>query len=281
MKITQLKSLFHSELKSTYPESEINSFFNILAEFKLGLTRVDMALQPQFEIVNKELTFFKESLEKLKNEFPLQYITEKTEFYGLPFHINKNVLIPRPETEELVEWILDDFQDKKNLDILDIGTGSGCIAISLAKNSKDANVSAIDFSEKALETAKNNALLNKVSVDYFQKDILKTESLPKKYDVIVSNPPYVRELEKKEIKNNVLNNEPHSALFVPDTNALVFYKKIAELAINHLKPNGILYFEINQYLGNETLNLLKELGFKKNELRKDIFRNDRMTKSSF
>ncbi|WP_139959525.1 peptide chain release factor N(5)-glutamine methyltransferase [Flavicella sediminum] len=279
MKITILKALFYSELEQLYPKTEITSFFNILVEFKLGLTRVDLALQPHIEVLHENLTFFTESIQQLKNELPIQYITGKTEFYSMPFHVNKNVLIPRPETEELVEWILDDFQDKKNIDILDIGTGSGCIAISLAKNSKDSKVTALDFSEKALITAKKNAQLNKVAVQFIKTDILATEALTQKFDVIVSNPPYVRELEKEEIQNNVLNNEPHAALFVPDDNALVFYKKIAELAKTHLKPKGVLYFEINQYLGAETLNLLEELGFTQNELRKDIFGNHRMTKS--
>lgn len=280
MKITQLHSHFHNELASFYPKTEIDSFFNLVTEFKLGLTRVDRALQPSFEPSETELHFFEVTLQQLKKEKPIQYILGKTEFYSLPFYVNEAVLIPRPETEELVEWILDDFQDKKNIHILDIGTGSGCIAISLAKNSTESKVSALDFSETAILTAKKNAKLNTVSVHFIEQDILKAETLPKKYDIIVSNPPYVRNLEKQEINNNVLSYEPHSALFVEDDNALIFYKKIAELAKSHLKPNGKLYFEINQYLGKETIELLEEIGFTKNELRKDIFGNDRMTKSS-
>ncbi len=280
MKITSLKSHFEKELKSLYPKTEIDSFFNILTEYKLGLTRVDRALQPNFELPEKEILFFKNCIEQLKQEFPVQYITGKTEFYGLSFNVNKNTLIPRPETEELVQWILDDTQDKKNLNILDIGTGSGCIAISLAKNSSNSQITAIDFSEPALETASKNAKQNKVIIEFLQQDILNTHTLPQQYDIIVSNPPYVRNLEKKEINKNVLEYEPHSALFVEDNNALIFYKKIADLAKKHLKPNGTLYFEINQYLGEETLNMLKEKGFTKNELKKDIFGNDRMTKSS-
>ena len=280
MKITQLHSHFHNELASFYPKTEIDSFFNLVTEFKLGLTRVDRALQPSFEPSETELHFFEVTLQQLKKEKPIQYILGKTEFYSLPFYVNEAFLIPRPKTEELVEWILDDFQDKKNIHILDIGTGSGCIAISLAKNSTESKVSALDFSETAILTAKKNAKLNTVSVHFIEQDILKAETLPKKYDIIVSNPPYVRNLEKQEINNNVLSYEPHSALFVEDDNALIFYKKIAELAKSHLKPNGKLYFEINQYLGKETIELLEEIGFTKNELRKDIFGNDRMTKSS-
>ena len=281
MKITLLHNLFHSELNALYPKTEIDAFFNILTEHQLGLTRVDRALQPAIEVIHKDLAFFENSIELLKKEYPVQYITGKTEFFSLPFDVNKNVLIPRPETEELVQWILDDFQDKKNISILDIGTGSGCIAIALAKNSKDTLVTAIDFSETALEIAKKNASNNQVEIDFIQTDILNTDSLPNQYDIIVSNPPYVRNLEKQEIKKNVLDFEPHSALFVEDDNALIFYKKIALLAKEYLKPEGKLYFEINQYLGKETLTMLKELGFTKNELQKDIFGNDRMTKSSF
>lgn len=281
MKITLLHSLFHSELASIHAKTEIDSFFNILTEHKLGLTRIDRALQPAFEVINEDLVFFQNSIQKLKEEQPVQYITGKTEFYGLTFEVNKNVLIPRTETEELVQWILDDFQDKKNLSILDIGTGSGCIAISLAKSSSASKVTAIDFSKSAIEVAKKNAQSNDVTINFIEKDILNTEELPEQYDIIVSNPPYIRNLEKKEIKNNVLDFEPHSALFVDDNDALIFYAKIATLAKKHLHPDGKLYFEINQYLGDETLELLKDKGFTENELQKDIFGNDRMTKSSF
>jgi release factor glutamine methyltransferase len=159
---------------------------------------------------------------------------------------------------------------------LDIGTGSGCIAISLAKNLPKAQVSAIDVSENALATAKKNANSNSVSVAFLHRNILETEDLMQEFDVIVSNPPYVRNLEKEEIKKNVLDNEPHLALFVEDNDALIFYRKIAELAKKNLVKNGSLYFEINQYLGKETVELLENLGFKNIELRKDIYDNDRM-----
>jgi len=281
MKLQQLKSLFHSELESIYPKTEIDSFFNILTEYKMGLTRIDRALQPNIELIEDQSLFFNKALLKLKKDFPVQYITGKTEFYSLPFKVNSNVLIPRPETEELVEWIQDDAQDAKNIHILDIGTGSGCIAISLAKNITNAVVYALDFSESALQTAQENAELNGVKIRFIHQDILKTDSLTEVFDIIVSNPPYVRELEKKEIQNNVLNNEPHNALFVDNNNPLVFYNKITDLAINHLKPHGSLYFEINQYLGNEMLQMLADKGFLNNELKKDIFGNDRMTKSKF
>jgi release factor glutamine methyltransferase len=193
-------------------------------------------------------------------------------------------LIPRPETEELVDWILksqklEDGRRKtedKSIKMLDIGTGSGCIAISLAKNLPQARVSAIDVSVEALATAKKNAALNEVDVQFICQNILETRSLTTTYDIIVSNPPYVRMLEKQEIKTNVLDFEPHLALFVEDNDALLFYRKIAQLAQHNLNENGLLFFEINQYLAKETIELLENLHFKSIELRQDIYGNDRM-----
>ena len=279
MTIFELKLHFQTELDAIYPKNEIESFYHILTEFKLGLSRVDKALNPNKIIDKDAIEFFKDSISLLYSEKPVQYITEETEFYSLPFKVNKNVLIPRSETEELVSWVLESVLSTKEISILDIGTGSGCIAISLAKSLPNAKVTAIDFSEAAIEIAKKNAELNKVSIEFIKQDILTMEYLPKNFDCIVSNPPYVRELEKEEIKKNVLSFEPHSALFVADDNALLFYTKISDLAKKHLKPNGELFFEINQYLGKETIKLLVEKGFTQNELKKDIFGNDRMTKS--
>ncbi len=210
------------------------------------------------------------------------------------FEVNENTLIPRPETEELVEFILKETSNfqlpASSLNILDIGTGTGCIPILLKANLPQANVSAIDVSEKALDVAKRNADLNKVEINFIQANILEVEDLsilstsnsqlPASIDIIVSNPPYVRNLEKQEIKKNVLDYEPHLALFVEDTDALLFYRKIAQLALKNLSPNGLLFFEINQYLGKETLELLESLGFKNIELKKDIYRNDRMIRCS-
>ena len=262
-------------------------------EEKLQLQRIDTVLQPNFLIVDDILSELKNSTKRLQKEEPIQYILGKTEFYGLPFLVDKNTLIPRPETEELVAWVLQSIQDLKfknqdsdttnnnvkPLSILDIGTGTGCIPISFAKHQPNATISAIDVSNEALKIAKQNAILNNVEVNFIKKDILQTENLNELFDVIVSNPPYVREQEKIEIKNNVLENEPHLALFVENENPLIFYKKIADLAKLHLSKNGFLFFEINQYLGKETVAMLKEKGFKNIELKKDIFGNDRMIKS--
>ena len=289
MTIKQYRAHFNESLKHLYPTSEINSFFFIILEEYMGFKRIDIVLKSDFNIDQKSLNLMQIATKQLEQEIPIQYIIGKTEFFGLPFNINKEVLIPRPETEELVERVIKEVSliktyktdsnettNEKQLKILDIGTGSGCIAISLKKEIPSSKISAIDVSNEALRIAKKNALLNKVDINFIHLDILKTNNLDKLYDVIVSNPPYVRELEKKEMKNNVLNNEPHLALFVDNKNPLLFYNKIAELAKNFLTKNGQLHFEINQYLGKETVILLAEKGFKNIQLKKDIFGNDRI-----
>ena len=299
MTLLDFKLHFKNSLSEIYPTTEIDSFFFLLMEEYLDLQRIDTVLKPDFKIDEENLSILKKVLAKLQNEEPIQYIIGETEFYGLPFLVDEHTLIPRPETEELVEWILEEARSLKveagslgSLSILDIGTGTGCIPISLAKNLPEAKISAIDVSVDALKIAKKNAALNKVQVDFLEIDILKIDSLNKmlkpvqhennncNFDIIISNPPYVRELEKVEIQNNVLQNEPHLALFVSDNNPLIFYDKIADLAKNHLTKNGLLFFEINQYLGKETCDLLNAKGFKNIQLKKDLFGNDRMIKAS-
>jgi release factor glutamine methyltransferase len=279
MLIKQYRTQFIQTLTPFYDENEAESFFYLILEEKQNLKRVDLALQPDLEFSDLEIKVWDVILEELKKEIPIQYLLGTTHFYGLDFNVNENVLIPRPETEELVEWIIESQKSgagSESLKILDIGTGSGCIAISLAKNLPDAHVFAIDISENALATAKKNAIKNDVNVTFIQKNILETLDLEQQFDIIVSNPPYVRNLEKHEIKKNVLDNEPHLALFVDDNDALVFYRKITELAQKNLTPNGQLFFEINQYLGKETQELVQSLGFKNTELLQDIYGNDRM-----
>ncbi|MBE0391416.1 peptide chain release factor N(5)-glutamine methyltransferase [Flavobacterium sp. PL002] len=283
MKIKQYRDQFIQALSPIHGEDEAESFFYLILEDKNQLKRIDLALQPDLVFSQEELVIWNTLLEQLKLEIPVQYLLGNTSFYGLEFEVNEHVLIPRSETEELVEWIVSDCLNRseiKSLKILDIGTGSGCIAIALAKNVPNAQVFAIDVSENALATAKMNAANNDVKVTFLLQNILETKDLNQQFDIIVSNPPYVRNLEKQEIKKNVLDNEPHLALFVEDDDALIFYRKIAELAQKNLAPSGQLYFEINQYLGEETVALLGELQFKNTQLRKDIYGNDRMTKSS-
>ena len=285
MLLKNYKTTFLQELSSLYEEQEIESFFYIILEKLHGLKRIDLALNPQTVMDGAHLKQWKNIVSELKKQRPVQYILGETTFYGLSFLVNENTLIPRPETEELVELIIEstnyELRNTK-LKVLDIGTGSGCIAISLAKYLPTSEVFAIDISEKALATAKKNAELNKVAIDFISTNILDiinlsaVEGLDKQFDIIVSNPPYVRNLEKYEIKPNVLEYEPHLALFVDDIDPLLFYRKIAELAIKNLNPNGKLYFEINQYLGKETIKLLEDFGFRNVELKKDIYGNDRI-----
>ena len=293
MQIKNYKELFKKELESIYDEHEIDSFFYIILEKLHRLKRIDLVLNPEAVMDGNHLKQWKNIVSDLKIQKPIQYILGETEFYGLRFEVNENTLIPRQETEELVELIVKDCfvpRNDKRLKVLDIGTGSGCIAISLAKSISNAEVFAIDVSEKALATANKNAELNNVIVNFINTDILKIEDLqnlrtsnfvlPTLFDIIVSNPPYVRNLEKAEIKPNVLEYEPHLALFVEDTDALLFYRKIAELAKKNLNSEGKLYFEINQYLGKETVQLLEDLGFRNVTLRKDVYGNDRMIQST-
>ena len=298
MNIKNLKDYFFSELQTIQDVSEIESFFFILTEYVHNLKRIDVSLNPDFEITESYFNKWKTIISELKTEKPIQYITGEAWFYGLRFEVNEDTLIPRPETEELVEWIVESqkskvesqklkvenlkIQKSNNLTILDIGTGSGCIPIALKKEIPNADVSAIDISEKALEMARKNALDNQVEVNFILQDILQSSNLQifkspnLLFDIIVSNPPYVRNLEKYEIKKNVLDYEPHLALFVDDSDALLFYRKIAQLALYSLTPNGKMFFEINQYLGKEMVELLGQLGFKNIELRKDFMGNDRM-----
>ena len=292
MLLKTFKSKLLQELSAVYDEKEIECFFYLLLESYHGKKRIDLALNPEMEMDALQLIKWESALSELKNQKPIQYIIGQTEFYGLPFLVNENTLIPRPETEELVEWIIVESSKSAvgSLKILDIGTGSGCIAISLAKNLPNAEVFAVDVSEKALAVAKKNAEINKIEVNFVNADILSVTNLnelptsnfqlPTHFDIIVSNPPYVRNLEKAEIKPNVLEFEPHLALFVEDTDALLFYRKTAELATKNLAQNGQLFFEINQYLGKETVELLVNLGFKSIELKKDIYGNDRMIQSA-
>ncbi|RED38554.1 release factor glutamine methyltransferase [Winogradskyella eximia] len=286
MVLKELQNIFHIELDAIYGKHEVGSFFYLCTEHYLNVPRIQLTLEPGLAITKPETDTFFKVLEDLKQQKPIQYILGETEFYGLPFKVNEHVLIPRPETEELVDLIIRSVTASavgKSLKILDIGTGSSCIAISLAKNLPKAEVYALDVSKEALVVAKQNAKGNNVDITFIEASILEASNWDlffenTKFDVIVSNPPYVRELEKQEIQPNVLDNEPHLALFVNDNNPLIFYKAITDFAVKKLKPNGKLYFEINQYLGEETKQLLVDANFENIELLKDLNGNDRMLK---
>ncbi|VAW09861.1 Peptide chain release factor N(5)-glutamine methyltransferase [hydrothermal vent metagenome] len=281
MLLREIKNIFHKELDTIYPIEEVDSFFQILIQHYMGLQRFILALEPNLIVSKEEEEPLFEGLSQLKLEHPIQYITGVAYFMEMHFAVNKNVLIPRPETEELVRWVIDDYSGpKEKINILDVGTGSGCIAISLAKNLPKAKVYALDVCGQALEIAHQNAVTNEVDVIFLKADILALKALEVKFDVIVSNPPYVREQEKKEMKKNVLNNEPDLALFVTNKNPLQFYKAILDFAKDNLKQEGIVYFEINQFLEKETQQLLEDHNFSEIELRKDMFGNNRMLKGS-
>ena len=279
MKLSQLKINFTTVLQGVYDKEEVHCFFYILCDFFLQYSRFEVSMSQDTVVSAKNITAFEKAMLRLKKQEPIQYILGTTEFYGLTFKVNEHTLIPRPETEELVDWVLSNLHDQDRvLDILDIGTGSGCIAISLAKNIPTARVSGIDISEKTLEVAQENAVKNQVLVSFCKKDILETTALKNKYDVMVSNPPYVRQLEKKAMNANVLDYEPGLALFVPNEDPLLFYRKIAQLALVSLQTRGWLYFEINEYLSKEMDVLLKDIGFANIEIKKDFREVPRMIK---
>jgi release factor glutamine methyltransferase len=278
MQLNKYKNYFFNQLKNIYPETEISSFWSWLTEFYLNKTRIELALNPH-QLTDEMKQNFDDALNRLKIQEPIQHILGETNFMDYPISVSQEVLIPRPETEDLVRWIIEDYSDI-NGHVLDIGTGSGCIAIALDLGLCNARVTALDVSEKALKIAAENARRNHAKVNFIKQDILSTQALNQNYQVIVSNPPYIRELEKSQMQKNVLNYEPDLALFVTDDSPLLFYDKIGRLAFRHLEKNGSLYFEINQYLAKETLDLLRKIGFKDVELRKDLYGNDRMIKAS-
>lgn len=264
---------FRKELTPIFEEREVISWAYLSIEHVLGYNRSDCIINPNKRIEAKISYKFLQIIEDLKTRKPLQYILGETTFYGLKLKVNEYTLIPRPETEELVAWILkEDFKSA-----LDIGTGSGCIAIALAKFS-NASISAIDISANGLKVAQENAILNNVKVVFTQQDILQTKTLPK-VNLIVSNPPYVLNSEKERMQENILAYEPHSALFVTDKNPLIFYKQIANLATKSLTSGGKLFFEINEQFANELIVILTQNGFVDIELKKDINDRDRMIKA--
>jgi release factor glutamine methyltransferase len=273
-----------SELNLHYPKTEISSFIKIIFSEYLKLDAGGIIVNEDKIISEENLVLLQKAIERLKTFEPIQYIIGNSYFYGLTFFVNKSVLIPRPETEELVEMIVKSHKVHQNtLKILDIGTGSGCIAVSLAKFLKNSEVFAIDNSPEALKVAKKNAFENGVEIFFIEDDILNPKSIinDMQFDIIVSNPPYVTDSEKPLMQPNVLNFEPDSALFVPDDNPLIYYKKISEFAQKKLNLNGNLYFEINQNYGRELIDLMNQI-FPKSKLIliKDLSGNDRFIHAS-
>jgi len=277
-----MRKLMADELRDLYPEREISHLWEQLSDWATGLDRIKLALEPDRVLTRAEFEKLQLGLEALKRFEPVQYITGKAWFYGYELQVSKDVLIPRPETEELVHWILEEHKDRMGLKVLDIGTGSGCIAIALGKKLDHPSITATDVSQAALEIAGKNINLHGLSVHQLAVDILDrslwTES--GRYDIIVSNPPYVRISEKKDMLPNVLNYEPAHALFVDDDDPLVFYRAIGEFARNNLSDHGCLYLEINENLGKDTLQLMRGIGFLVAEVKRDMQGKERMLKAS-
>ena len=279
------RKYYASELEKIYGSDEANALIMILLEHYFGIDRVKIAMDPELRLSESELLTLHFAVKELLKNKPVQYILGETEFCGMRFFVDENVLIPRPETEELVNQLVSCSVNQlhsPSFRIIDIGTGSGCIAISLAKLLKNSVVTAIDISEKALEVAKKNAESNCIDVNFIKDDILNPQNpelLDNQFDIIVSNPPYVCESEKTEMRANVLDYEPSSALFVSDTDPLIFYRKILEFAQKSLIPDGEVWFEINEKLGTEMKNLCIEKGFEKVEIIKDFRERDRILRA--
>ena len=273
-KLVNIIPKFLSEINN-FSRREVESFAYLSIEKILGYSKSDCIIHSKQELSNNNIISFENIISDLKQNIPIQYILGEAHFYDLKFKVNSSTLIPRGETEELVQYILlHDF-----ISVLEIGTGSGCIAVSIAKNS-NAKITAIDNSIRALEIAKSNAVLNSVEINFQLRDVFNFSDI-KKYDLIVSNPPYVLESEKKLMDKNVLDYEPHNALFVSDNDPLAYYKEIAKIATNNLNKNGLLFFEINEKYSNQIIELLSNLNFVDIELKKDINGRDRIIKSIF
>jgi release factor glutamine methyltransferase len=276
---------------TAYPVHEAREIVFWLMEYYLGLGKVDILNpSPSPSPIGRGVFSWDEIIQRINNHEPIQYIIGEMEFYGCKFKVNSSVLIPRPETEELVDFVLKTSKNQANLHVLDIGTGSGCIAISLAKNLKNAEVTAFDISEKALETAQINAVLNGVEVKFEKVDILKSLQssvgsqqflVNEQFDIIVSNPPYVTLNEAHQMRQNVLDFEPHLALFVENDDPLIFYEAIAQFAIQNLKQDGFVAVEINEALGDASAEVFRRNGFDKTEIVKDIFQKERFVVARF
>jgi len=266
----QCKEIFLDSLKENLPSREIENIFFELLFFKMNWERVDYLLNKNQKLSPKEVSFFKNCLEKINKNIPVQYITGQSNFCNLLIKVNPNVLIPRPETEELVHLILNNHNQDSLKEILDIGTGSGCIIIALKKTLPNTNCTAIDISKEAIRTAKANAVLNKVEVDFITKDILDYKNEEKSWDMIVSNPPYIPISNKKHMHPNVVQNEPTQALFVENEEPLKYYQIISDFANNHLKKNGKIYFEIHEDFANDVVNLLSTKKHFKTTVHKDF-----------
>lgn len=279
MTISELTKVFKEKLSAIYDQREAHSITNWVFEKMLELNPTKLTLERFRLITQEQQANLHKTLERLLQNEPVQYVLGEADFYGMKFFVDSNVLIPRPETEELVAWIVADYKEKPEVNILDIGTGSGCIAIALAKNLAGAKVEGVDVNADALAIAQKNNEAQTAGVNMHLLDILRDNLKPGAYDVVVSNPPYIGVSEGNTLAANVFNFEPHLALFAPKDDDLAFYKAIAAKAIKALKPAGCLYFEINAFKATDVMQLLTETGFKSIEVRKDLSGKERMIKA--
>jgi release factor glutamine methyltransferase len=276
MEISHLEKEFIKELVHLYDETEIKVLFEMTVLHVLEINKTKFSLTKSMNLDDAEAVLI--ILQDLKSGRPIQHVLNEAHFYGYNFKVNEHTLIPRPETEELVEWASDTIRKSKYKTALDIGTGTGCIPITLQMLNPNIKISAIDVSKDGLKVASKNNKLFSTKVDFIQADILNYAS-DIKYDVIISNPPYIRKLEKEAMHKNVLKFEPELALFVSDEDPLIFYKAITDFAVKNLNKNGALFFEINEYLSKETMDMIKHKGFNNIELKKDMQGKDRMIKA--
>lgn len=281
LSVRQGKKKIEDALSSIYPYDEIQSLQCIVLMHILNCTKIQLTLSQSNILNNSQQQEFFEIVEQLIHHKPVQYVLGQTEFYGLTLFLTPDVFIPRAETEELVEWIIKDQQSKK-ISVLDIATGSGCIAIALATMLSLSQLAACDISKQALQVAMNNALMNHVNIDFFQSDIFNPkDELFSKYDLIVSNPPYVLESERKTIRPNVVDYEPHIALFVEDADPIKFYKAIVNFAKKTLNINGFIYFEINEMFGEKIAEVLDVNKFCNIVIKNDIHGRQRMLRAQY
>jgi release factor glutamine methyltransferase len=278
--VVSIVHYMRQELSIYFPISEIEALINYTFKEVLGYSKIDLIMRAEQFVADHKIVEFAEVIAGLKQHVPIQYIFGRTRFYGVEFLLTDDVLIPRPETEELVNWIVNDYKNKPAVRILDIGTGSGCIPVALKVNLSNSTVDAIDISSEALLVAGQNAIRNKVDVSFYEFDILNGDSFGlAKYDLIVSNPPYVTQAQSANMLPNVLNYEPHLALFVPDHDPLMFYRAIAQFCKTHLNPGGALYLEINEDYASDTADLLQAFNFTDIKIRKDLNGKFRMVKA--
>ena len=277
--LSEVFKRYKTDLKELYPDNEIRNIAGLIAEHLLNYSKIDIHLKHKEPISEETAEKFDKALERLKNWEPVQYVTGTTWFYELPFKVDSRVLIPRPETEELVDWIIHDNRDRSG-NLLDIGTGSGCIAVALAHYLPSVQVSACDVSYGAIDLAGTNAEVNQVKVDVFHLDLLNGNvNLPGKFGIMVSNPPYVRPMEKSQMRPNVLEFEPALALFTPDEDPLLYYRRIALLARKYLADGGKLYLEINEALPQETTHVLENAGLYGIMVKEDLNGKKRMVRA--